>query len=99
MKLYTPPPPDPVIRVCIKRSSAKPEYLTLCDCKDRVEAAKWFKEILLKDSRVTPFILGDSTNVQFREALGSENGLSLSVAFRGLSPIEVKELIIKNLSK
>lgn len=98
MKLYT-RPPDLIIRVWIKKTGCEPQYLSLCDCKDRHEALSWFKAIVLKDTRIIPFVSGLTTNVQFREALGAKNGLAVSVSFRGLDPLEVKELIIKNLTE
>jgi hypothetical protein len=42
---------------------------------------------------------GKVTNIEIREAKGGQNGKSVSLSFKGLSPKKVKELIIKHLEK
>lgn len=96
MKLHTPPPPEAVVRIMIKQQGSDTEYLTLTDCTkeeahDQVKA--W-----IQGTGIGPFEQGRSTNIQFREALGSENGKSISLTFKGLTPLELKELIILHLT-
>lgn len=96
MKIYQPPPPDKVIRIVIKQQGNKPEYMTLHHCT-KEEAHDKVKE-WIQGTGLGPFQEGKSINIQFREAEGSENGKSISLTFKGMTPQELKQLIIDKLT-
>jgi hypothetical protein len=97
MKLYTPPPPDQVLRVCIKKQGHKAQYLTICDCTQR-ELYNHVKN-LIEAQKLSVFQTRRQTNVQIREAIGANNGKAISLTFKGLDPDKVSELIVESLTK
>ena len=94
MKIYN-PQPENLIRLMITKSGEKTEYLTLCEC-DAPWVLEWLK-MLFKNT--SPFVSGKRTTIQIREAIGGKNGKSMSIAFFGLSPIDVKNRIVNELPK
>jgi hypothetical protein len=52
---------------------------------------------IIEAQNISPFEKGIITNIEFREAKGSVNGKSISLSFKGLEPIQVKELILNKL--
>lgn len=95
MKLYTTPEPPYLMRINIKKQGEQTEFITLCETTQE-EAFNFIKSVIEKQS-ISPFVKGKVTNVEIREAKGSENGKSISLSFKGLEPKEVYSLILKNI--
>lgn len=96
MKLYTTPEPPYLMRINIKKQGEKTEFITLCETTQE-EAFNFIKGIIEKQN-ISPFVKGKVTNVEIREAKGSENGKSISLSFKGLEPKEVYNLIINEIN-
>ena len=96
MKLYTPAEPPYLMRLNIKKQGEKTEFITLCETTQ--DEAYYFVKRLIESQNISPFVKGNVTNVEIREARGAENGKSVSLSFRGLSPIEVKSLLLKSIN-
>lgn len=94
MKIYN-PEPDKVIRLQIIKQGFQTEYITLWQCTVD-ETADWIRELFRKD--IDPFATGRVVSVVIREGIGSENGTSKSVSFKGFTPKEVYDRILKKLS-
>ena len=95
MKIYTTPEPPYLMRINIKKQGGQTEFITLCETTQE-EAFNFIKSLIEKQN-ISPFTKGKVTNVEIREAKGSENGKSISLSFKGLEPKEVYSLIIKNI--
>jgi len=94
MKIHKPPPPEHVIRLMITKQGHKTEYLTLSECTQD-EVIDWLKGIF---SFVSPFETGRSINIQAREAVGSTNGKSKSITFKGVDPQKAVEIIMNHIA-
>jgi len=95
MKLYLTPEPPHLMRINIKKQGEKTEFITLCETTQK-EAFEFIKG-LIEAKNISPFAKGNVTNIEIREAKGSENGKSISLSFKGLKPKEVYLLITTNL--
>jgi hypothetical protein len=95
MKVYTPSEPPYLMRINIKKQGEQTEFITLCETTQE-EAFNFIKGIIEKQS-ISPFVKGRVTNVEIREAKGSQNGKSISLSFKGLEPKEVYSLILKHI--
>lgn len=95
MKVYAPSEPPYLMRINIKKQGEKTEFITLCETTQE-EALNFVKDIIEKQS-ISPFVKGKVTNVEIREAKGSENGKSVSLSFKGLDPKKVHSLILKQI--
>jgi hypothetical protein len=96
MKIYEEPKAPYLMRINIKRHPDKTEHLTLCEVTQQ-ECYDFIKNLIEKQN-LSIFQTGKLTNIEIREGFGSENGKSISMSFKGLSPKEVKELIITKLN-
>ena len=97
MKLYTPPPPEPVIRLLIKKQGEVSRYLTLHQCTSE-EAYNHIKK-LIEAQNLSVFPNGDKINIQIREAIGAKNGKATFLSFYGMSTKELEDLIVNSLKK
>lgn len=95
MKIYTAPEPPHLMRINIKKLGEKTEFITLCETTQK-ECYDFIKAIIEKQN-ISPFVKGNVTNVEIREAKGAENGKSISLSFRGLEPKEVYKLILNEI--
>ena len=95
MKIYKRPESPHLIRINIKKQGQKTKFITLCETTQK-EVFNFIKN-LIENKRLSPFLVGNSINVEIREAKGAENGKSVSLSFRGLTPDEVYSLIMDNL--
>lgn len=96
MKLYKRADPPYLIRINIKKQGEQTEFITLSDT-DQNEVLLFIKAIIERE-RISPFVKGKVTNVEIREAKGSENGKSISLSFKGIEPKRVYELIINQIN-
>lgn len=91
MKIYKEPPPPYLMRINIKRQGDETQHLTLCETSQN-QCYEFIKKEIEKQ-KLSVFQSGRVTNIEIREGLGSENGKSISLSFKGLSPMEVKEIL------
>ena len=94
MKLYI-PSRSKIFRINIKKQRFKTEHINLCECT--LEEINELIRCVVKSQDISPFIKGNMTTVEIREALGSINGISTSLSFKGLDPEELKDLILKSI--
>ena len=97
MRIHKPQPAPKVLRINIKKQLVKTEILTIEDCIQS-EFLEYVKK-LIEAQNLSIFQTGKLTNIEIREGQGTMNGKSVSISFKGLEPIEVKNLIVKDLSK
>jgi len=95
MKLYKEPAPPYLMRVNIKRFGDATEHLTICETTQE-DCCAYIKRLIEKQ-KLSPFQKGKVTSIEIREAHGSDNGKSVSLSFKGLSPLEVQEIILLEL--
>jgi hypothetical protein len=96
MKIYQEPEPPYLMRINIKRQLDKTEHITLCEATQ--QGCYDFIKALIEKQNLSVFQTGKLTNIEIREAFGSENGKSISLSFKGLSPVNVKQLILNEFS-
>lgn len=97
MKIFTPPAATYIIRLAITKSGWKgAKYINLCETT--MEKAELLVKhiVLLKD--VSPFEKGRVTSVTIRESMGSENGRTKSISFKGLDVDQTHEALLNFLS-
>jgi len=97
MRIYKPILQPKVLRINIKKQLVKTEILTIEDCTQS-EFLEYVKK-LIEAQNLSIFQTGKLTNIEIREGQGTMNGKSVSISFKGLEPIEVKNLIVKDLTK
>ena len=95
MKLYKQPEPPTLMRLNIKKQYSKTEHIAIEDIGQQ-ELLNWTKNLIEKQG-LSIFCTGKITTVEVRESVKGENGKTISFAFKGLEPSEVKELILKNI--
>ena len=95
MKIYQ-PKQEVLVRVNFKKQGVKTEHLTLCECSPD-EVYKLISDTV-NHAGLSPFQKGKVTNIEIREAIGSINGKSTSLSFKGLEPKEVYELILNKIA-
>jgi hypothetical protein len=95
MKLYIPEEPPFLIRINIKKQGQKTEHINLCETSQK-ECYNFVKNLIEKQN-LSIFQTGKLTNIEFREAKGSENLNSISLSFKGIDPVKVKTLILSTL--
>ena len=83
------------MRLNIKKQGEQTEFITLCETTQE-KVFDFIKEVI-ESQNISPFTKGKVTNIEIREAKGSENGKSISLSFKGLEPKEVYSLIINNI--
>lgn len=91
MKIYVPDPPPHIIRLQISKAGENAEYLTLSETTAE-ETIVFLKDLISKQN-ISIFEEGRVTSIVVREAEGGKNGKSKTVSFKGLTPLQVKELI------
>ncbi len=96
MKIFKYEPTD-FIRISIARQGDVTEYLSLVETT--IPEVEVFLKELISSKNLSPFAKGKRTSINLREALGGMNGKSKSISFRGLSPKETTDLIVKKLTK
>lgn len=96
MKIYKEPQAPYLMRINIKRQGEKTEHLTICEANQQ-ECFDFIKTEIEKQN-ISIFQTGKLTNIEIREGSGSENGKAISLSFKGLSPMEVKTIILNSLS-
>jgi len=96
MKIYS-QSPNHVIRVAITRAGYKgAKYITLCECT-QIEVREMIMR-LIREQNLDPFAKGFRTRIDIREAIGGENGKSISLSFVGLDVTETFDLIINEIN-
>ena len=90
MKLYIPLPPVVMMRINIKQQGHLTMHLAVVETtQDKL--IDWLKELS------PPLPEGPLITVEVREATGGINGKAKSFSFKGLTPVEVSNLILENL--
>ena len=74
-----------------------PEYLSVID-GTQFEFYDFAKN-LIDSQNLSIFQKGRVTAIDIREAVGSKNGKTKTLSFKGLTPKQVKELFLKKLNK
>ncbi len=91
---------DNKVQLCIRKEKTY-EYLTLVDVKD-ILICKRELQVILCDYIDPTEKKGKRTSIDIRPIIGSKGknafGKGISYSFRGLSPLEVKNVIIGALS-
>jgi hypothetical protein len=95
MKLHKPQPLE-FTRLMITRQGDEPQYLNFVETN--IDEMKVFLEELITKEKVSPFIGGKKTSINIRRAIGGDNKEAKSISFYGLTPLYVKELILKNFN-
>ena len=83
------------MRINITQAKSTTEHLAIEDTTAH-ELLKWLKALIEKQN-LSIFAEGPRTTVQVRESIKGINGASYSFSFRGLTPLQVKKLITKEL--
>src|SRR5690554_1476594 len=97
MKIYRYETPK-IIRVRITKQKHGSCYINLVDTT--VEEVIEFISKLVKDNvEVSPFDTGYKTRAEVREYINKKNGNPKSISFRGITPEELEQLIIKHLDE
>lgn len=92
MRLYKAEPAH-IIRITItKQNYVGAQYINLCDTT--LEKAMLFVKKVIEEQKISPFEKGKVTSINFRDCIGSKNGKSQSLSFKGLSVDETYELIM-----
>jgi len=79
-----------LMRLNIKKVGFQTEFVTLCETTQK-ETIDLVDE-LIKGQR--GLVKDRVTSIEIRESIGSKNGKSVTVSFKGMNPKEVKELIV-----
>lgn len=95
MKIYIPPTAPDLVRVNIRKQGEKTEHITLQDTTPQAFLA--WATIFINNEKLSIFEGGYKTTIEARESNAGENGKAISISFRGLSPAQTKEVILKNL--
>jgi hypothetical protein len=95
MKLHTPYEPPTIMRMNIKKQGFETEHLAFEETTS-VELLDWSKAIIEKQ-KLSIFETGKKTTVEVRESIKGQNGKTISFSFKGLSPQEVKQLILEKI--
>lgn len=95
MKLYNPIPPL-IMRINIKQQGRKTEHISVWETT-QPKCIELLKEIL--KPFIPAFTEGKRTTVEIREGQGKKNGKCKSFAFYGLSPEEVKQILLKEIKE
>lgn len=94
MKIYK-HEPSVLIRLQIAKQGEQAEYLTLTETTSK-EVDEFIRKII-EAQKISPFAVGRVTSINIREAIGAKNGKAKSISFRGLTPKETLDLILKEL--
>ena len=95
MKLYIPLPPVVMMRINIKQQGHLTMHLAVVETtQDKL--IDWLKE-LIEVQNLSIFAKGPLITFEVREATGGINGKAKSFSFKGLTPVEVSNLILENL--
>lgn len=81
------------IRLTFKRRGDKNLYLPLVETTLE-ETEKVIKEAI-KTAKIDPFAKCNTTTIEMREAQGGENGKYRQLSFKGLSPDETRQIVIR----
>lgn len=95
MKLYKQQEPPLLMRINIKKQGVKTEHISIEETTQQ-ELYDWLKK-LIDAQGLSIFATGRITTVEIRESVNGVNGKSVSFSFKGLEPIQVNELILKNI--
>lgn len=94
MKIYN-RVPLPLIRLSISKRKEKTLYLNFCETTQD-DCIATVRDIIARE-KIDPFAEGISTRLDFRDCLGGKNGVCKSVSFKGLTPQQVYDLLVKTL--
>lgn len=97
MKLFVPQPATLITRIQITRQGEKAYYINLCETtKDEVAT---FVKKTISTLNLSIFETGRSTCIVIREYQPEPIRSSISISFKGLSPKETHDLIIKTIKE
>lgn len=96
MKLYKRPDPIILMHINIRKQLVQTEHLTIVEVGQQ-ELLEWLRSLIEKEG-LSIFLNGYKTTIEVREGEGKRNGKVISFSFRGLEPLQVKELILNNLT-
>lgn len=96
MKLYK-REPEYIVRLQISRQGGdQTEYINLHQTTmDEVE--EFCTRIIRENVKADPFIEGKKTMINIRESTDGKNGKAKNISFRGLSPKETHNLLLKKI--
>lgn len=95
MKLHKPEQAPTIMRVNIKKQGNQTQHVAIEDAT-LYEAMCWLRALIRKQD-LDILATGRITTVEVRESIEGKNGKAESFSFKGLDPLEVKELILKEL--
>lgn len=97
MKIYTPPTPPNLQRINIKRQGEQTEHIAVAEV-EQMDLYDWIKN-LIEWTQLSVFAGGNLLTIEIRESLAGKNGKVVSLSFKGMSVLEVKDLLLKNIGR
>lgn len=95
MKIYK---HEPIfyIRLTFKRRRDKVLYLPLIETN--LNEVETMLQAVIRSAKIDPLERCTTTTIEMREAQGGVNGAYRQISFKGLSPEEVRTLVIDHIS-
>lgn len=97
MKIYIKPTALKLVRLTISKNRTDRKYITLQD----TSAEEVHKELagLIESQKLPTIQQGPYTRIEIREQMGGENGKYHCISFKGLSPKQTYDLIVKRVEQ
>lgn len=83
------------IRLTFKRRGDKVLYLPLIETT--LDETETMLQKAIRSTKIDPLIKCNTTTIEMREATGGINGDYRAISFKGLSPEETRNIIIKHI--
>lgn len=83
------------IRLTFKRRGDKNLYLPLVETS--LDETIEMLQTAIRSTKIDPLAKCNTTTIEIREATGGVNGAYRQISFRGLSPEETRNIIIKHI--
>jgi hypothetical protein len=81
------------IRLTFKRRGDKNLYLPLVETT--LDKTEEMLRAAIRGAKIDPLAKCNTTTIEMREATGGQNGAYRQISFKGLSPEEIKNIVIK----
>jgi hypothetical protein len=96
MKIYEPKPIH-LIRLTITKKDFETKYLNFIDTNHQECIEKVM--MIIEELKLSVFMGGNLTRMDFRECVGGKNGKCKSISFKGLNPNHLHKLLIEKIEK
>lgn len=84
------------IRLTFKRRGDKVLYLPLIETN--LNEVEEMLQTVIRSAKIDPLAKFNTTTIEMREATGGQNGAYRQISFKGLSPEEVRTLVIDHIN-